>query len=94
MIKNAVYEVPNDSGDYDEIHFRTGADMVKETDTRKFVSFASDLKNTTKSTNAVLNATTLGSILSNCKIVISDKKPAAEAGYNILWINLNAISND
>lgn len=94
-VKKGVYNVPNEDGtDYNEIHLRTDADMVQETADKKFVSFVTDLKTGSKSNNAVVNANTLGGILSNCKIVISAEKPAVEDGYNILWINLNAISYD
>jgi hypothetical protein len=93
MAITAVYEVPSSDGKtYNEVHFITGADEVKETADKKFVSFATDLKNnTTKSSNAVVNAATLGDILSNCKIVISPTQPAAISGYNILWIDTTTL---
>lgn len=94
-IKKGVYNIPNEDGtEYDEIHLRTDADMVQETANKNFVSFATDLKSTSKDNKAVVNANVLGGILSNCKIVISNTKPPVEEGYNILWINLNAISYD
>jgi hypothetical protein len=89
----AVYEVPNTDGtDYNEVHFRTDADMVVETASKKFVTFATDLNKTPKEANAVINAQTLGSLLSNCKIIISDTKPTAEDGYNILWIDTTTLT--
>ena len=89
----AVYEVPNADGtDYNEVHFRTDADMVAETTDKKFVTFANNLNKTPKDDNAVINAQTLGSLLSNCKIIISDTKPTAEDGYNILWIDTTTLT--
>lgn len=94
-IKKAVYEVPNAKGtDYDEIHFKTDADMVGTTDAKNFVSFSTDMTSAQKADNAVINANQLGSLLGHCKIVISDTKPAAEAGYNILWIDLKTLSTE
>ena len=89
----AVYEVPNTDGtDYNEVHFRTDADMVQETSGKKFVDFTSDMSSTPKADNAVINANALGSLFNNCKIVISDTQPVAVAGYNILWIDTKTLT--
>ena len=92
-IKKGVYEVPNADGtDYNEIHFRTDAEMVQETSDKKFANFTTDMSSAAKSDNSIVNANTLGSLLSNCKIVISDTQPTATAGYNILWIDTKTLS--
>jgi LytS/YehU family sensor histidine kinase len=94
-IKKGVYNIPTADGSaYNEIHFRTDADMVSETDTKKFVTFADNMKTTSKNANAVISANVLGGILNNCKIVISDTKPTVEDGYNILWIDTKTLTTD